>query len=68
MTTPLPPEDPAVAAWNEFKLTNHFESAQKWARIRDHIEDSLWSAFKFGWIAAHNAIDGETKPEDLSKS
>lgn len=43
--TPLPSDHPAMIAWEQYKRSDYYANAVKWARYPEHVDGSLWSAF-----------------------
>jgi hypothetical protein len=57
----LPPSNPAVVAWDAFKMTPGYQSALRYEPSRIY---ALWIAFWHGYQAAAAAIDSETFPQE----
>lgn len=62
----VPIDDPLCVAWETYKRTAQFPNDLKWARIDQHTEGALWSAFSFGFtMGMPKAPIGSTKMTTL---
>jgi hypothetical protein len=71
--TVVPDNDPLMRAWNEFKQTEEFANAKKWASHPEHLDGSLWALFDAGFRAAtvravdlHEQVDTASNAERLN--
>lgn len=50
--SPVRADHPMMVAWNEFKATEEFANAERWAHSPEHLDGSLWAVFIKGWYKA----------------
>lgn len=58
----IPQEAPVMIAWNNYKASDEFQNAKKWAINPDHTDGSLWAAFYAGFFAC--AVNAAPKMVD----
>ena len=72
--SPVPKTDPLMVAWEQFKQTEEYTNAKKWAAHPEYLEGSLWAMFDNGFRAAtqraadlHEQVDSASDAERLDK-
>lgn len=48
---PVPHNHPIVKAWRDYKATEAFQCARRWALFPDNVDGSLWTMFLAGYEA-----------------
>lgn len=51
--SPLPKNHPLMKAWEDYKKSEDFANTRKWALREEHVDGSLWAAFREGWSEAN---------------
>ncbi len=53
----LSKDDPRMIAWTQYKHSDDYVNAKRWATFEQHTEGSLWAAFIAGFEAASEKRD-----------
>jgi len=52
----LPPGNPMLVAFEQYRATEEYQSAHRWAQVPEHTQGALWAAFVRGWLVATSLV------------